>query len=85
MLAEQGGDGGCAPPAQQRAKAFHRKAEALMALGRLLDGIRAYRQGLAACGGSPELHAALRLAAEHLPVPWLAKVGRGLQGQTWWE
>ena len=72
-LAEQGE--GVPPPPAQLAKAFHRKAEALLGMGHLLDGIRAYRQGLVSCGGSPELHAALRLAAEELPVGWLAKVG----------
>lgn len=62
------------PLAAQLAKAFHRKAEALLALGRVLDGIKTYRQGVAVCGPRPELHAALRLASEQLPVPWLAKV-----------
>ncbi len=63
------------PLAAQLAKAFHRKAEAQIALGRALDGIKTYRQGVAICGPRQELHAALRLAAEQLPVPWLAKVG----------
>lgn len=62
------------PLAAQLAKAFHRKAEALLALERVLDGIKTYRQGVAVCGPRPELHAALRLAAEQLPVLWLAKV-----------
>lgn len=57
------------------AKAVHRKAEALAAMGRLIDCLQAYRQGLVVCPGCPELHAALRLAVEELPVPWLAKVG----------
>ncbi|KAL4428216.1 hypothetical protein ABPG75_002305 [Micractinium tetrahymenae] len=55
------------------AKAVHRKAEALAAMGRLIDCLQAYRRGLAAWPGCPELHAALRLAVEDLPVPWLAK------------
>ncbi|PRW44407.1 UBA TS-N domain-containing [Chlorella sorokiniana] len=61
------------PLAAQLTKAFHRKAEALLALGQVLDGIKTYRQAVAICGPRPELHAALRLAAEQLPVPWLAK------------
>jgi tetratricopeptide (TPR) repeat protein len=65
---------GSAKPAaaQLLAKAAHRKAEALLALGDVVEAVRAYRRGLAAAPGHPELHAALRLAAEDLPVPWLA-------------
>ncbi|PSC70912.1 Tetratricopeptide repeat [Micractinium conductrix] len=62
---------------QRLAKAVHRKAEALAALGQLLDAIRTYRQGLAACPGSAELHAALRMATEELPESWLAKYWGG--------
>lgn len=69
------GDESGASERQQLPKAFHRKAEALAAQGRLLDCLRTYQAGLAACRGSPELGAALRLVAEQLPVPWLAKVG----------
>lgn len=66
-----------APPASQLTKATHRKAEALLALGELLEAVRTYKQGLAACPGSPQLHAALRLAVEDLPIAWLAKYWAG--------
>lgn len=61
------------------AKALHRKAQALVALGSVVAAVRLCRQGLAACGACPEaqelLLAALRLAADHLPPCYLAKVG----------
>eukprot|EP00887_Chlorella_sp_A99_P005594 scaffold1.g5594.t1 len=65
-------------PARLLARAFHRRAEALAAAGRLLDALRAYRQGLAACGGSAELAAALRVLAERLPPAWLARFWGGV-------
>ena len=72
---QQLAQGGAPPAPGQLAKAVHRKAEALAAMGQLLEAVRAYRQGLTECPGSPEMHAGLRLAAEELPVSWLAKVG----------
>ena len=75
LLARARARAGAGAGAGQLAKAVHRKAEALAALGQLLEAVRAYRQGLAECPGSLEMHAGLRLAAEELPVSWLAKVG----------
>ena len=38
-----------------------------------MQAVQTYREGLAACPGSQELHAAVRLTAEQLPPPWLAR------------
>lgn len=55
------------------ARAFHRKAAALGALGDSVEAVRVYRSGLAACGGAaPALAAALRLTLENLPASWHA-------------
>lgn len=56
------------------AKAHHRRAEALLARGRPVQAVQAYRAGLLATGGAAELSAALRLLLEKLPAAWLASV-----------
>jgi hypothetical protein len=53
-------------------KAYHRKAQAQIALGQLIPALRTYKEGLASCPGARGLAAATRLALDEAPSTWYA-------------
>ena len=54
------------------AKAYHRKAQALIISGQLVAGLKTYKHGIGACPSSTTLAAAARLALDKAPPSWYA-------------
>lgn len=62
-----------ARPVALLAKAYARRSQSLKALGRTVQALKSYAEGLAECREAQDLCAATRLALDDMPLAWLAK------------